>query len=121
MLKTIQQTEVQANAKPDFKRKTLAIACLAVSTLPMAAYAQEGGSQQLEEVVVTARGAAESERDIPVAVEAFNAESLRKMNLNSMEAVAANTPSMTIVRAGEGSGATINIRGVGSTFSSIGI
>jgi outer membrane receptor protein involved in Fe transport len=93
---------------------------MAASCVPLAAKAQEPASK-LEEVVVTARGAAESVRDIPVSVETFDGERLQNLNLNSMEAVAASTPTMTIVRAGEGSGATINIRGVGYTFSSIGI
>ncbi|EED34712.1 TonB-dependent receptor [Luminiphilus syltensis NOR5-1B] len=123
MKRTNRYRDFQPGKELHFRKSTLAIACLAASSLSSSVYAQaeaESGNR-LEEVVVSARGVSESERDIPVAVEAFNADALRKMNLNSMEAVAGNTPSMTIVRAGEGNGATINIRGVGSTFSSIGI
>jgi iron complex outermembrane recepter protein len=83
-----------------------------------------GGSVQaaeLEEIVVTARSVEESVRDIPVAITAVGEERLTTFGLNSMTDLEAITPQLSIFRAGNGNGASIQIRGVGSPTTSIGI
>jgi iron complex outermembrane receptor protein len=83
--------------------------------------ADDGQSSALEEVIVTARKRQENIRDIPVAVTAVSQEKLDKYDLRSIEAIAASIPQLSVVRGSSGSGATISLRGIGSTFTSIGI
>lgn len=76
---------------------------------------------ELEEIVVTARKREESIQNIPVAVTVLSAEELDRRSLRSLEQIAASTPELVIARGTSGSGATISLRGIGSTFTSIGI
>ncbi len=76
---------------------------------------------QIEEVVVQARGEEQSVRDIPVAITAVGQEQIEKYNLTSLQDVAANTPQLSIVRGTSGAGASLSIRGIGSSYTSIGI
>jgi outer membrane receptor protein involved in Fe transport len=76
---------------------------------------------QVDEIVVQARGQDESVRDIPVAITAVGEEQMENFSLTSLQDVAANTPQLAIVRGSSGSGASISIRGVGSTYTSIGV
>lgn len=76
---------------------------------------------EIEEIVVTARSVEESVRDIPVAITAVGEERLTTFGLNSMTDLEAITPQLSIFRAGNGNGASVQIRGVGSPTTSIGI
>jgi outer membrane receptor protein involved in Fe transport len=76
---------------------------------------------QIEQVVVQARGQNEEVRDIPVAITAVSEKQMAKFAIKSLEDVAAIAPQLTIVRAGSGSGASISIRGIQSSNTSIGI
>ncbi len=76
---------------------------------------------ELEEIVVTARKREESVRDIPVAVTAVSGEQLERYSLMRLEDVAELTPQMSIFRGTAGNAASINIRGIGPTTTSIGI
>ena len=76
---------------------------------------------EIEEIVVTARSVEESVRDIPVAITAIGEERLDTFGLESMTDLEAITPQLSIARAGNGNGATIGIRGIGSPTTSIGI
>jgi iron complex outermembrane receptor protein len=71
--------------------------------------------------VVTARKRAENIQNIPVAVTAVSAEKLDRYQLRNIEGIAAATPQLNVVRGNSGSGATLSVRGIGSTFTSIGI
>jgi iron complex outermembrane receptor protein len=95
-----------------------ALTCAAPS-IAMAADDQEPIA--LQQVIVTARKREETIQNIPVAVTAVSAEKLDNYGLRSMEAIAASIPQLIIVRGSSGSGATISLRGIGSTFTSIGI
>lgn len=75
----------------------------------------------LEEVLVTARKRDESIRDIPVAVTVIGQKQITNFNIRNIEDVAQQSPSVEILRAPSGSGASISIRGIASTWSSIGI
>jgi len=83
--------------------------------------ADDDQTSALEEVIVTARKRQENIREIPVAVTAVSGEKLDKYDLRSIEAIAASIPQLSVVRGSSGSGATISLRGIGSTFTSIGI
>ena len=76
---------------------------------------------EIEEIVVTARGVEESVRDIPVAVNVVGEGRIENYNLDSLEDVAEVTPTLNIRRASSGSGASISIRGIGSSSSTISI
>ena len=98
-------------------RESIALAALAIGTLPVA----QAAEQDIEELIVTARGVEESVRNIPVAVSVIGEEQLENFDLASFEDVASSTPNLDIIRAGSGSGASISIRGIGSNSTSIGI
>lgn len=80
--------------------------------------AEQGG---LQDIVVTARKRVENVQSVPVAVTAISAETIRRQDLTSLEKIAARTPSFTVGRASNGSGAQLTIRGIGSSSTSIGI
>src|SRR5687768_10927191 len=106
------------------RRLLLCAAPAALLWMQPAAAADAAGDQTvsaLEEVIVTARKRQENIREIPVAVTAVSAEKLDKYDLRSIEAIAASIPQLSVVRGSSGSGATISLRGIGSTFTSIGI
>lgn len=75
----------------------------------------------LEDIVVTARKRAENVQEIPVAVTAISAKMIAQQDLTNLEKVAARTPSFTVGRASNGSGAQLTLRGIGSSSTSIGI
>jgi iron complex outermembrane receptor protein len=75
----------------------------------------------IEEIVVTARKREESLQEIPVAVSAISAAQIARQDLTSFEKIAAVTPQLTVGRAGNGSGAQISMRGIGTASTSIGI
>jgi iron complex outermembrane receptor protein len=75
----------------------------------------------IEEVLVEARGQQESVRDIPVAITAVSQETLEKYSINTLEDVAAQTPSLEILRILSGTGTSISIRGISSSAGSLGI
>ena len=78
----------------------------------------EGG---LADIVVTARKRSESVQDVPVAVTAIAGEMVEKLDLTSIEKIAARTPNLNVGRASNGSGAQLTLRGIGSSSTSIGI
>lgn len=80
---------------------------------------RDGGG--LQDIIVTARKRAESVQDVPVAVTALSAATVRQQDLTSLEKVAARTPNFTVGRASNGSGAQLTMRGIGSSSTSIGI
>lgn len=84
----------------------------------IAADQSQGG---LQDIVVTARKRSESVQDVPVAVTALSAEQIAQKDLTSLEKVAASTPNFSVGRASNGSGATLTLRGIGSSATSIGI
>src|SRR5579885_554696 len=83
--------------------------------------AADQDSGTLEQVIVTARKRAENIQNVPVAVTALSAEQLDRQALTSIEKIAATTPQLQVVRGSSGSGADLSLRGIGSSFTSIGI
>jgi iron complex outermembrane receptor protein len=91
------------------------IASAADETAPAA---EAGG---IETITVTARRRAETVQDVPVDVTAVTGDTIRKMDLSSLEKLAATTPDFSVGRASNGSGAQLTLRGIGSSSTSIGI
>jgi outer membrane receptor protein involved in Fe transport len=75
----------------------------------------------VETVVVTARKRAENIQNVPAVVTAISGDTLQKLNMTSLESVAASTASLVVTPGNSGSGASITVRGIGSTFTSVGI
>ncbi|MFT7304855.1 MAG: iron complex outermembrane receptor protein, partial [Candidatus Azotimanducaceae bacterium] len=78
-------------------------------------------ANEIVEIVVQARAEQESVRNIPVALTAVSEEKMNQYGIESMTDLEAITPQLSISRAGNGNGATVNIRGIGSPTTSIGI
>ncbi|MDA9623437.1 TonB-dependent receptor [Rhodobiaceae bacterium] len=88
------------------------------------AFAQESApaiSNDIEEIVVTARAGESSIRDIPVAITAYSEEEMENLNINTLDDLAASSASLEINRINSGSGVQIAIRGIASSPGSIGI
>jgi iron complex outermembrane receptor protein len=107
------------------KQLSLAISGVLVGSLLAAApaMAQEQGKQEagqkttnLESVKVTARKRVETLQEVPVAVTAFTADSLDKLNVRDLSDLGAQVPNLTIYAArGSSSTVTAYIRGVGQS------
>jgi iron complex outermembrane receptor protein len=107
------------------KRKTLSLA-IACAILPMAAWAQDAQPQAtqaaeakqatLDTITVTARKREETLQDVPVAVTAFTADALDKLNVDDLGDLDAQVPNLTVYAArGSSSTITAYIRGVGQS------
>ncbi len=97
----------------------LMAAVVGAAGLSSPAYAQDGS--EMQDIVVTARKRAESLLDVPVAIAALSSDMLAKYNVNDLNAMSSLVPNVTIVKAASGTGASMTIRGVGSTFNDFGI
>jgi outer membrane receptor protein involved in Fe transport len=107
-----------------------AAACALAVAMPGAGYAQDtaathqAGPRAEDEggaIIVTARKRNETLIDVPVAVSALSSSMLARYNVSDLNAVSSMVPNVTIVKAASGTGASMTIRGVGSTFNDFGI
>ena len=103
------------------KHSSLSLA-VALGLCAPAAFAQEAAdapaadADSLEKIVVTARKREETIQDVPVAVTAFTADSLDKLNVEDLSDLDAQVPNLTIYAArGSSSTITAYIRGVGQS------
>jgi len=76
---------------------------------------------ELPPVVVTARKVREEVQNVPTAVTTLSKDEAERFDVSTIEKAAAITPGLIITRGNSGSGASINLRGIGPNFSSIGI
>ena len=76
---------------------------------------------QLETVIVTARRRLENAQETPVVITTFTADRLDRLAVTSMEELGAAMPGLIVTRGHSGSGADFRLRGIGTTFSSIGM
>src|SRR5678816_2671804 len=103
-------------------RSTLSLA-VAFSLAAPAAFAQDSApaaagsdTTTLQAVTVTARKREETIQDVPVAVTAFTAQALDKLNVRDIGDLDAQVPNLTIYAArGSSSTVTAYIRGVGQS------
>ena len=76
------------------------VAALAVGCMAAPAFAQDAAaSDQLSEIVVTARKVAENNQRVPVAITAYSGEQLLKQNARSLPDVATLTPGLQFAPA----------------------
>jgi outer membrane receptor protein involved in Fe transport len=111
----------------DFARRVASVSILAIAIVSVheMALAQEAAAATenrggLEEILVTARKRIEGVQDVPVAVSAISAQTIKDRDLTSLDKIAAATPQFTVGRASNGSGAQMTLRGIGSSSTSIG-
>lgn len=88
-----------------------AIALAALAATP--AVAQQAGTQEIEEIIVTATKRAESIQDVSLSVQAFGAESLAKGGINDVSRLELLVSGVNYATVGND--AKINIRGANST------
>jgi iron complex outermembrane receptor protein len=98
---------------------TMAIAsgCVGASS---SALAQEDGPRQLEEIIVTAAKREQNLQEVPIAVQAFDAEMLKDLNIQSFEDYVKQAPSLNCSGRGPGQNA-VYMRGItagGGLYSS---
>jgi iron complex outermembrane receptor protein len=75
-----------------------------------------GGTTKLDSVVVTARKREETLQDVPIAVTAFTADAMEKLNVEDIGDLDAQVPNLTIYAArGSSSTVTAYIRGIGQS------
>lgn len=96
--------------------QALASAAVCIAPLSVAhAFSQE--SARLEEVVVTAQRREESIQDVPIAISALDAESLRRQNIASAYDLLGKVPSLIVTSHGNPRNAeAVTIRGQGATY-----
>ena len=96
----------------------LAAAAAAVA-MPAAVSAQEtGATLALEEIVVSARKRDEALEDVPVAVNAFNAEEIESAGINRPADFIALTPNMQLVQTQNQGTSFIVVRGISQARNS---
>ena len=103
------------------KHSSLSLAVALGLCAPLA-YAQETPADAqaeqgtLDAIVVTARKREETLQDVPVAVTAFTADNLDRLNVEDLSDLDAQVPNLTIYAArGSSSTVTAYIRGVGQS------
>ena len=92
-----------------------AVAGIVLATLPFTATAQQRAV--LDEIIVTAQKRAESLQEVPIAVSAFDADSLRLSGVATLDDISHRTPGLTMGRFNAVQ-PQIFIRGIGSTDQS---
>ncbi len=75
-------------------------------------WAEEG---VIEEIIVTARQQAETLQDVPVTIAAMTEEDLDRYNITNLVDAAKMVPNMVISHGGSGNGASLRLRGIGSS------
>ena len=95
-----------------YRRKLLIVLPLIMSTLPMSVWAEN--EVALEEIVVTAQRRAQSMQDVPVAVSAFDEDTIEKMRIEDIGDIVAATPSFSYTPFSQVD-PQLFIRGIGSS------
>ena len=107
--------------RPEFRddsrqlgREVKAILFVALAVAGGAASAQNAGSQQIEEVVVTATRREQSFQDVPMAVSALTSQQLLDAGVNEFQKIEAQVPSLEIESNTNPFNTSLRIRGVGN-------
>src|ERR1700684_1068859 len=108
-------------ARPNHARKVLfflvpgLISTMVGPTLATAADAPSSAQDdtKLEQIVVTAERRSTDLQLSPIAATVLTGEDLTKLNVNTVDSLMFNTPSLTVQSSGEN--ALINIRGIGKS------
>ena len=95
------------------------IICAGAGVATCGAFAQDERGAALEEVVVTAQKREQNLQDVGVAVNAFDAQSIRELKIETTADLARFTPNMTTRNTMGDTMPIITIRGVGSATNDI--
>jgi len=102
-------------------RKTASVAVMilaaGLSTPALAQDAPQDDSASLDDVIVTAQRREQSLQDVPIAITAFNAETLERTAATGIQDVAGKAPGVTLTQFNIGE-PQIYIRGVGTSSDS---
>lgn len=91
-------------------RRPLAAAVAVALGLP--GFASSAFGQGMEEIVTTARGRAETLKDVPAAVTVIGADTIDQKGIRRVEDFVNLTPGMSIVNTAEVADTQVNIRGI---------
>jgi iron complex outermembrane recepter protein len=98
--------------KTPFKRNLLSAALSASVLASPLAFAQEGDSYALEEIIVTAQKRAQSLQDVPISVSAMSADKMSEAGIENLADLSAYVPNLQVVDGGLSP--QMIIRGIGS-------
>lgn len=118
--------------KYKFLRESMSLTMTAtlIAVNPASAVAQDASVPETSEgqdsapdaeIVVTARQRAERLIDVPVAVTTVSNSNLERSRVNDLQQIATLIPSVIIGKTASSAGASLSIRGVGSTFTDSGV
>lgn len=93
---------------------TSSIIALAAASISAPSFAQN----QIDEIIVTARKTAESLQEVPVTVTAVSSETLERFSIDNTNELDSFVPNLQISQGGPAAGATVRIRGIGSSINS---
>jgi len=116
--------ENKAGRKPGLARTVGRTALLAFGAITgaLAGAEQALAQEERDEIIVTAQRREQAIQDVPIAINAFNAEQLEEANISDVSDLQIVTPSLFVNTTGSAaSDATIRIRGVGTTGNNAGL
>lgn len=90
----------------------LLLSCTGLSSSPAMAQAAPADDGNADAIVVTARRTSERLTDVPIAIQAFNAEELRRKNISGLEDIANYTPGVKFADFVTGFNGNVTIRGL---------
>ncbi len=108
----------------DPARFMIRVAIAFLFALPLALTAQEptAGPRVVEEILVTATKRTESIQDVPIAVAAYDGETLRRAGVRDIRELQILSPSLVLTSSqAETAGTVARIRGVGTTGDNLGL
>lgn len=107
-------SDLSLSARAWYRPFPLAVALLAL--LPLSAHAA------IEEIIVTAQKRAQDVLDVPIAMSAFNEQTIRDAGVRDIKELAVLSPSLVVTSTqSESAGTTVRIRGVGTTGDNLGL
>ena len=108
------------------------VSLAALACVPTMAYAQAASTDSTDdaaapdtndqnEIVVTAQGRAQQLADVPVAISAVNAESLKNSGANDIRQLNQLAPSLLVSSTGSEANGSARIRGIGTVGDNPGL
>ncbi|WP_405228017.1 TonB-dependent receptor [Lentisalinibacter sediminis] len=92
----------------------LAVALPVTGFGPVALAQTDDGARAVEEIVVTARRREETLQSVPIAISAFNASELERLQADQLDGIQGAVPNLNLVQGrGSASSANVFIRGIG--------
>jgi iron complex outermembrane receptor protein len=97
----------------------LIFGCALIVALPVTAQENpEASARHTDTVVVTARKQNETLQEVPVTVTAVGGADIDRFNYDKVSDITTRIPTLSVQTGGSGSGASLSLRGVGSSYIS---